>query len=244
MGRFNPPFTTAQGKALAVLPKIFAFPSILGSIYIIQHVLRNGKRSKRVYHRLLLSMSSMDLIFSMKEFMSTWVLPKDSSSTFGASGTAGTCTAAGFFGQGSGLTSILYNGALTLFFLLTIRFGWTESRVRKIEPAMHVIPIAIGWGTAIAGLPLDLYHPIGINCWIGGPNAWVYRWAFFHAFLWAVFGFLVVAMLLMYLVVKKRENAVRVYRMPQQSSQIQRRLPSAQFATQAGFYIVVYFLTW
>lgn len=130
----------------------------------------------------------MDFNFSVKEFMSTWVLPKETGK-FGASWTTGTCTAAGFFGQGSGLTSILYNGTLTLFFLLTIHFGWSEARIQKIEAALHAIPLAIGWGTAFAGLALDLYTDIGINCWIGGPDAWVYRWAFFHGFFWPYLAF-------------------------------------------------------
>jgi len=213
---------------------------MFGSVFIIQSVLRNNHRSKRVYHRLLLLMSSMDLIFSIKEFMSTWIIPKETG-VWGAKGTTATCTATGFFGQGSGLTSILYNGMLTLFFLLTIRFGWTETRVQRIEPILHAVPLAIGWATAIAGLPLDLYNPIGINCWIGGEDAWVYRWAFFHGPLWAVFGFSVIAMIMMYLSVKKQERAVAAYRMPADPS---RRLASSHFAAQACFYIAVFFLTW
>jgi hypothetical protein len=109
--------------------------------------------------------------------------------------------------------------------------------MKSLENALHAIPLLIGWGTAIAGLPLKLYNSIGVNCWIAayplgcqqsfrqddkddanfrtcarGDNAFIYRWAFYHAELWSVWIFSLWAMLLIYLHVRKRELASQQYR--------------------------------
>ena len=265
MGRFNPPLSETQARALSVLPHIMGIPSIIGSAFIVQQVLRSPRRRGRIYHRLLCSMSAMDFIFAVKHFLGIWPAPDGTPNAWGAVGTTATCDAAGFAGQGSGLSSILYKGSLTVYFLLTIRFGWSETQIKTLEPSMHVVAMVIGWGTAIAALPLELYNSIGITCWIGGlppgctddcvrgRNAWIYRWAFFHAFLWAIFFFVVVAMIAMYRMVRQQEKDVakyRVTRRPLSNHHHSRRGPglqdlaSAQFAKQAFFYIAVYFLTW
>lgn len=64
--RFVAPFSDSQLKAAAIVPKVAAFPSILGSLFIVQHVLRSKKRRGRVYHRILLLMSANDFVYSIK----------------------------------------------------------------------------------------------------------------------------------------------------------------------------------
>ena len=187
---FTPPFSERQQKAIALAPKFFAFPSIVGAFFIVHHVLRSEKRRKGVYHRILLLMSCHDLIYSIKAFVSTWPMPEDTPFVYGARGSTATCVVAGFFGHGGSLTSIFYNGSLTLYFLLVVRFGWKEERIkRRMEFFLHAVPIAIGWSTAIAGVPLDLYNAFGWTCWINtypfgcvdgetcarGTNAAIYR---------------------------------------------------------------------
>lgn len=189
--RFTFPFTERQLKANALVPKFASVPAIAGSLFIVQHVLRSKKRRGRVYHRILLMMSAHDFLFSLKNFSSTWPIPK-STMIYGSSGTQATCTAAGFLGHGSALTSICYNFSLTLFFVLVVRFGWKDERIRSshVELFLHGIPMLIGWSTAIAGLPLKLYNPLGWTCWINtsppgcidnetclrGDNAGIYRY--------------------------------------------------------------------
>jgi hypothetical protein len=187
---FTPPFSERQLKAVAIVPKLAAFPSILGSLFIIQHVLRSKERRNRVYHRILLFMGIHDFIHAIKAFVSTWPIPEGTSFVYGARGNTATCTAAGFLGQGGSLTSIFYNGSLTLFFLLVVRYGWKEERIKRtVEPWLHIVPCAVGWSTAIAGIPLSLYNAFGWTCWINsypfgcidnvncerGDNAGIYR---------------------------------------------------------------------
>jgi hypothetical protein len=191
--RFVAPFSESQLKAAAIVPKVAAFPSILGSLFIIQHVLRSKKRRGRVYHRILLLMSVNDLVYSFKAFISTWPQPRDTPDwlSYGSVGNAATCTAAGFLGHGSALTSIVYNLSLTIFFLMVVRYGWKESQIKKrVEFWLHFVPFLVGWSTATAGLFLKLFNAFGWTCWINsyplgctdnvdcerGDNAGIYRW--------------------------------------------------------------------
>jgi hypothetical protein len=81
---------------------------------------------------------------------------------------------------------------------------------------MHAVSLAVGWGTAIAGISLDLYNAINWTCWIQaiphgckqsyklgkgehtncerGDNAGIYQWTLFFAFLWTVWLFSLVLM--------------------------------------------------
>jgi hypothetical protein len=256
---FTPPLNSVQQKALAIVPKCTAVPSILGSLFIIKHALHK-KRRNRVYHRLVWAMSSMDLIWSIKAFMSTWPVPAPTN-IYGARGTTESCAVWGAIGQGASLASILYNASLTLFFLLTVRYGWSERRSRQIEVWLHLLPLLIGWSTAITGLPLTLYNSIGWTCWIGpwplncqdtrrfgettclrGDNAWIYRWVFFHAWNWLVVLFVMTSLCMIYKSVSQQESRTDKYRMGRDSPR--RKKQSRAFATQAILYVAVFVLTW
>jgi heme A synthase len=148
--------------------------SIIGATFIIQHVLRSKKRRQRVLTRLILVMSVMDFIFALTFALGAMVIPTDAADelpfpTPMARGTWATCEAAGFLVAGSSHASILYNASLSLFYLLTIRYGWSEWKLKNhanavVEPCLHAIPLIIGWGIAIPGLPLNLYNPFPSGC--------------------------------------------------------------------------------
>ena len=266
--RFTPPFTVTQQKVLAILPKITTVPSLLGSIFIIQHVFR--KRTWKIYHRILLVMTVMDFLYALKCFMSTWAIPRELA-IWGAVGSTQTCDAWGFIGHGSSLSSAMYNGSLAIYFALTVAFGWREVHLRswRIEIFLHAIPLVVGWSTAIASLLLELNNSIGWTCWIathppgcGLPASWsppcergsvhdvdVYRWALFHAELWFAFVLCVIAMVLMVVKVRSRELAMgryifRVENDSSDSTSDERTALSRKVTTQALLYIFFFFLTW
>ena len=66
--KWTPPLTLNQQIAIAIMPKITASFSIIGSLLILQHIIRSPKRRAICYHRLLLGLSSMDVISSIKSF--------------------------------------------------------------------------------------------------------------------------------------------------------------------------------
>jgi len=184
-------FTPSQQLFMVLCPKFTSIPSLLGSLYIMQHVLRSPKRRHRLYTRIMLGMSCMDFIWAIKAFLSSWVVPASYELIHFpfAVGTVQTCTAAGFLGHGATLASVLYNGSLALYYLLTIRYGWTQRRFDgtstdlrtrsggggsgktccccKWEWFLHGVPLGLGWGTALIALPLHIFNPIGWTCFLG-----------------------------------------------------------------------------
>ena len=128
------PLTTDQFVALQIARMVASVPSILGAAYIVQHVFRSPKRRQRTLTRVICGMSVMDLLFSLTTVFSSTIAPSDiRSSTPGslAIGNWSTCEAFGFISQGSSISSVIYNGTLTLYYLLTIRHGWSEQKCRQ-----------------------------------------------------------------------------------------------------------------
>ena len=190
--------------AFAIVPKIPALLSVMGSTFIVYDAMfrrapAGTKKTVTSYHRLLVSMSVCDILSSAALFLSTWPVPSDTPFVYQALGTTQTCTAQGFFVQiGNG--TVLFNGALSVFYLLTIRDGWKPGRMsRRVEPWLHALPLVFTFGTAAAGIVLGLYNYARFTCYIvpmpftcseswqnvdggipcvRGENATAYNWAF------------------------------------------------------------------
>merc|ERR1719197_478155 len=102
--------STAKRKALALVPKCTGSLSLVGSLFIMQDVIRDKrKRSESVYHRIMLGLSLFDSFASVVNVLSTWPTPMDQADRiFLASGSTETCTAQGFFNELGNITTPLY----------------------------------------------------------------------------------------------------------------------------------------
>lgn len=215
---------SAKQKSLAILPKLSGTLSFLGSTYIFQDVARSRRRRKKPYNRLVLALSTFDIMASVANIMSTWPIPEGTPGVYGAVGTTGTCTAQGFFAETGNITTPLYNCMLCIYYMLIIRSGWSEHKVKKVEPFLHVLPLVVGWTMGIAGLPLTLYNPSGWLCWYApypgnclndpdvpcerGELAYVFRWVH-YAIIWSAIAFVTVGMFLIYRKVQINEAKTR-----------------------------------
>jgi hypothetical protein len=95
-------FTVHQDIASAVVPKVGAALSWVGSSCIIAEVLSDRKSTRagsRPISRLLLGMSVADFIFSVAWFLTTWASPKGTAHAHWAMGTIATCELQGFLLQ-------------------------------------------------------------------------------------------------------------------------------------------------
>ena len=159
---------TLRSKTLALLPKFTGSLSLMGSAFIFQDVVFH-KNFHRVYHRLVLGLSCSDMIASVVNILSTWPIPRAEAvdGVYLAGGTTQTCTAQGFFNELGNLATPLYNASLCAYYVLVIRNGWAEDRIRSgAEPAMHAVPTAVAFLIAILGVPFRLYNNSGWLCWI------------------------------------------------------------------------------
>jgi len=81
-------------------------------------------------------------------------------------GNTQTCDAQGFFYVFGRIAMFLYNGMLCLYYACAIAFQMKERNLRKyVEPALHLIPIALGLGTAVPPLFLEMYNPSPSDRW-------------------------------------------------------------------------------
>jgi hypothetical protein len=181
------PLSISEQRALALIPKFSACLSFVCSSTIAAMVLKKKNGKQKTYHRLVLGTSFADLCSSCAYFLSTWPIPRETGIVW-AVGNTRTCAAQGFFLQ-AGIASPLYNVSLSIYFLAAVEQGRGESKLRRIEPFFHILPLLWGYGSAMAGLGLKIFNSANLWCWIAdypgrNENANVYRWALFYGPLW------------------------------------------------------------
>jgi hypothetical protein len=181
--------SSGQQQALAIVPKVTGLLSAALSGLIASVICRDPTKRSKVYHRLILGMSLADISSSLWLSLSTWPIPAETGILW-AVGTVTSCNFQGFFTQ-FGISSPLYNLSLSIYYVLAVRFGWREERLKKVELYFHVVPVSWALGTAIAGLPLEIFNSANLWCWIaddtiGDRNSStnIYRWVFFYGPLW------------------------------------------------------------
>jgi hypothetical protein len=161
--------TDTQEKILSLLPILPSLLSILGSLTIV-HMVVTSKRKTTPYKRLLLGMSLCDIVSSLSIPFWAFLLPQESisHSRVWAMGNATSCTALGFFSQFA-FSGILYNGMLSYYYLLTVRFAYQDRQMeRRVEPLMHILSIGFPTITALIGAIVGVYSDseIGLQCWV------------------------------------------------------------------------------
>jgi len=217
-------------KIISTVPHFTGALSVLGSGWIIQNVLRNAKRRNSVYHRLLLGASVADLLAASWLMLSS--LPEPKGSFYGAIGNQATCNAQGFFIQLS-VMSPLYTAAITIYFLLSIRYRYKEFELARLEKWVHPVIWFVGISTATAGIPLKLYNPKVQWCWIAslprgcvgdgcvrGHNAKYFLVSFAFAWIWMGVLVTTTSLAMLYFTVQRSEMRSSVY----QISTVQRRI--------------------
>jgi hypothetical protein len=240
-----------QSKTLALLPKFTGFLSLMGSGFIFQDVVLH-KNFHRVYHRLVLGMSCADMIASIVNILSTWPIPADSKGVFLASGTTQTCTAQGFFNELGNLATPLYNASLCAYYVLVIRSGWAEDKIKaRAEPIMHIIPMTTALLIALLGVPFTLYNNSGWLCWIApyqcdddgtcvrGQHSSIFRWVH-YAIVWSAILWVTAGMTSIYMKARaqEREQYAEARGAPQRGGK------SKNVVIQAGLFVGALYLTW
>ena len=165
----------AEGKLLAILPIPSALLSICGGLLVVTTAIRSRKdRPWTPYQGLQTSLSICNIISSLTVASGAFMRPSETSNQVWAFGNNTSCTVNGFFGQ-LGTSALAYNGMLSFFFLLRLRFEHNVTAITlKFEPLMHIVAVGYPLVTAFLGLFFDAYGkrvvrpkmPCAINNWI------------------------------------------------------------------------------
>jgi len=255
-------YTLQEQRIMAIVPKLSAGLSLPSSAFIIYEAIqdqRNGKGT--AIQRALISMSAFDILSSFAWFMSSWLVPEGFIAY--SAGNQGTCDLQGFLLLAA-VGVPMSNSTLAVFYLLIIRQKWTDSQIAKIEPYIHGFIWLFAIGCASALLPLGVYNPIGVICWMAEPwdcqggvslvdgtpcdrgqNAWLYATVLFYAPLYTAALIVIVCMCLIYVEVRKTHR--RLQRYSAGGTNIQELSRSAddvkKVAVQAVLYSSSFFVT-
>ena len=257
-------YSTEQ-KLLATVPKIPALCSILGSSYIACNVLSNKDKRSCVYGRLMLGISLCDIFVSQGFLLGTLLIPRGSTGPFGdvywALGNHTTCRYAGFVGQWN-VASPIYNVMLSLYYLLKIRYAWTDPALCKIEPWLHFMPLAFAAATSVTALVMEWYGNVFWTCWIN-PNPRPepdfiphVQWAFLFGPVWMCILLQAIAMVLLWWTMLAQEQLMESYRFRPSSCAMEsgstggtkmnstHHKQSRMIAIQGILYVLGFYFTW
>jgi len=178
----------------------------------------------RAYERIMLGLSMADIIYSFSLFFGPIPAPKSTEALW-AIGNVHTCNLQGFLMQ-FGVGCTLYNAALSIYFLLTIRYNIDEKAMARYEKWFHIVPIGIAGLSSVACLMLNVYNFSGRACWIGaspfgckgssipcerGENEFLLRWLFLGIWLVVIMIVMMVCMGLIYIKVRQTETNLLRY---------------------------------
>ena len=150
--------------ALSILEKIASCASTIGCLMIISQVTRSKVNRTMTQQRIILGTSIAQLLPSVILLFQDLFYPGEIGTL--PLITTPACTAGGFLIQFGSVIGVIYAASMQVQYVLVIKYGWKDKRMRKLEPWLHLCPILFGLGTSIAGLVLKLYNPADWNCWI------------------------------------------------------------------------------
>jgi hypothetical protein len=157
-------WSTSQVRSFVIIPKIMGFLSFSGSLYIVQDVMRNPKKRKSTYYKILLGMSLLDTMGSFfGPFLGTWPMPKGNH--LYAIGTVTACDIAGFLHQFGSCGTPFYNCSLVTFYLLLLKYNWSNTKIARVEKYFHIVPWTMCLLTSIPALLLKAYGSTIFCCW-------------------------------------------------------------------------------
>lgn len=149
-----------QKKLVAILPIPSAILSLIGSsiiVYMAMKSRRNTAKKWTPYNRLIMGMSCFDILTSVTLTVASFLYPQESSDKVWVIGNDTTCSIVGALNQLI-YGVILYYGSLSIYFVLTARFGYSNDHISHgVEPYFHIFCFGYPLVTSFVGLFLGAY---------------------------------------------------------------------------------------
>jgi hypothetical protein len=203
--------------------------------------------------RIVCAMSFMDVIVSTVWFFTNLFIPSDIEEFPWSTGNKASCSAQGFIVQFS-ISSIIYNAALSYYYLLKIKYRYRDRQLEKVEIWMHIVPLTFALTTAVIALFLNMYNFAVWDCWIAPEQGasdsaaslpLILQWCFFFGPLWISIAFATINTLLIYQKVKSIEREYLSSAQEGLESRTNSMVANTKMAaTQGRLYVAAFFVTW
>ena len=140
--------------------------SLSGSLLIIISILTKPRNVRwSPYNQIVLGISFFDSLSSTAYIIGTAFTPME----LGLHGSIGNNASCGFEAWlfQIGITSVYYNVILCVYFLLVVKYNWTERKFNKVAAWVHLGVVAVGLTMAFAVIPFA--SPDWRWCYLGTP---------------------------------------------------------------------------
>lgn len=158
-------YTSSWGPNIA---RVSASLSTISSILIIYIIMRSNL-GYTTYHRIMLMLSTGDILASVAMALATIPMPRDMIYTqfqTGGYGNKLTCNVQGFlffFGTNFAFGS---NASLCFYYFASITLKWKEEYIKKrVEPWLHSCVVLFALPTAILAFFIHQYNPTPFDAW-------------------------------------------------------------------------------
>lgn len=156
-------------KAIAILPKVGGSLSIIGSSLLLRDVVRK-RQDVPLTTEVIANITVANLFIAFWEcFLSTWMVPRDTSVAYMASGNTASCEAQGFITVVNLIVLEFSYTILSVLYWIMVAKGWTEQKTQrwKIRFFFLGLPIILALGFAIPMLYLRMYNFTGwFSCFL------------------------------------------------------------------------------
>jgi len=151
--------------------------SLLGSYLIIYNIRRNNNIKSSPYRRIMLALSVCTILSTFGWMLEPFLVPAKTEENSNdlvwvyAMGNHATCVVLGAISQFS-IAQHLFLAFLSLYFLVTVKFGMTQRNFVKYEKWIHASILVFACTTSLIGIVFDYFRPnvIAPGCWINPPT--------------------------------------------------------------------------
>ena len=249
---------------LSIIARCSASLTLLGSLFILQDVLKDATRRSLVKNKIIVSMSLSDFILNFfGPILGLIMIPAENDFGINTSGNFTTCAIQGFFYVCGGIMSSCYNATLAVCFVLIFKYRYTEEEIQKLQSWFLYLPLAIALAVTVPAIPLEVYNFSELlwacdfagsptSCYVPGEekcrrgeSAEYFHYALFVVVAVSVSA-IVTAMYMLYKEVSRQEGGLRGNHNFAQDHSFQRRSSShlSASARNAGlFYSLAYLVT-
>lgn len=139
--------------SIATIPCILSWFGSLSIIYIARR-----KFYGNIYHRLLFIISCIDFLATFWGYWNPFLMNDETGYKLSV-GNQVTCTSVGFLIMFSLISKAFYSCYIALYFMLSVRYKWSDQRVMRYEPLAYLIAFCIPMSYGVVGFINQAFNP-------------------------------------------------------------------------------------